>query len=667
MTTPESTPRMLTLDDIFAFDHVIDAQISPDGALVAYTVTRDYSEGDAHTPAASVWMANADGPASAARRFTYGPHGDSQPRWSPDGRWLAFLSDREKLDTPQVYVAPVAGGEARRLTDAKGGVASLAWSPDGKQIAYLAPDADTEEEERRKKDKDDAIHEDHEYKFTRLWAIAVDAGQDGAQPPARAITLPEYQVQLFAWFEDGWAIATSQTPKEDDVSFPWPLRIVREGDAAITLWEGDYAIMALSATPSGDALAWRHGGASAEKNADEVWVLRSGSQPRRVLSEYPGDLTWVGWQPDGAALYITAFTSTRATLSRLALHDGDSSAEGASEATPETLLANRAFYRGGMAEPWLSVSRDGRRIACALEDGAHPGEIWVGEPGGALHSVTSHNHHLQAVALGRQETIQWEAPDGLTIEGVLVYPVGYEEGRRYPLIVQAHGGPNGMWMDKFLMSWHDWAQWLAAHGYVVLAPNPRGSLGHGPTSTWSNQRRWGVGDFADFISGVDALVARGLADPDRLGIGGWSYGGYMTSWAIGHSDRFKAAVMGAGVTDLFSFISADIPSWLPREQMFATMYEDPDIYLRLSPISAVGAITTPTLIVHGAADERVRLGQGRELYHALRARHIPTEMVVYPREPHIFGEKLHQRDLLRRVADWFDRWLQPDAPHTSGE
>lgn len=209
------------------------------------------------------------------------------------------------------------------------------------------------------------------------------------------------------------------------------------------------------------------------------------------------------------------------------------------------------------------------------------------------------------------------------------------------------------------MSWHDWAQWLAAHGYVVLAPNPRGSLGRGRAFTWSNQRRWGVGDFADFTSGIDALVARGLADPDRVGIGGWSYGGFMTSWAIGHSDRFKAAIVGAGVTDLLSFIAADIPSWLPREQLFATMYDDPDLYQRLSPISAVAAIATPTLIVHGAADERVRLGQGRELYHALRARGVPTEMVVYPREPHIFAEKLHQRDLLMRVADWFDRWLQP--------
>ncbi len=656
MTNSEPTSRTLTLDDVFAVERILDAQISPDGALVAYTVTRDYTEGDAHIPAASVWLAQADGPASAARRFTYGSHSDNQPRWSPDGRWLAFLSDREKIDTPQIYVAPLAGGEARKLTDAKGGVAWLAWSPDGRQIAFLARDADTEEEEKRKKDKDDAVHEDHNYKFARLWVIDVDGGQgdaSGALSTARAITPPEYEVRLFAWFENGWAIVTSETPKEDDVCYAWPLRIVREGENAITMWEGEYPITSLEATPAGDALAWRHAGTNAQGSADEVWVLRSGGQPERVLNEYPGDLTWVGWQPDGAALYVTAFTNTRATLSRLALRDGEAGA------TPETLLANRAFYRGGLGEAWLTISRDGSRIACALEDGAHPGEIWVGAPGGEMRPVTSHNGHLKDVTLGKQETIQWRAPDGVSVEGVLVYPVGYEEGRRYPLIVQAHGGPNGMWMDRFLVSWHDWAQWLAAHGYVVLAPNPRGSLGHGRAFTWSNQRRWGVGDFADLTSGMDALVERGLADPDRIGIGGWSYGGYMTSWAIGHSDRFKAAVMGAGVTDLFSFISADIPSWLPREQMFVTVYDDPDIYLRLSPISAVGAMTTPTLIVHGAADERVRLGQGRELYHALRARQIPTEMVVYPREPHIFAEKLHQRDLLTRVVGWFDRWLKP--------
>jgi dipeptidyl aminopeptidase/acylaminoacyl peptidase len=191
-------------------------------------------------------------------------------------------------------------------------------------------------------------------------------------------------------------------------------------------------------------------------------------------------------------------------------------------------------------------------------------------------------------------------------------------------------------------------------------PNPRGSFGRGRDYAWGNQRNWGHGDFDDVLSGVDALIERGIADPDRLGIGGWSYGGYLTSWAIGHTDRFKAAIVGAGVTDLLSFQAADIPSWLPTQMMLAPSYREPEVYLRSSPITYVANAKTPTLILHGASDERVRLGQGKELYHALQALGTPTEMVIYPREPHIFQERHHQRDVLERVAGWFNRWVRGD-------
>jgi dipeptidyl aminopeptidase/acylaminoacyl peptidase len=264
------------------------------------------------------------------------------------------------------------------------------------------------------------------------------------------------------------------------------------------------------------------------------------------------------------------------------------------------------------------------------------------------------------VTLGEGETVRWAAPDGVQIEGVLLYPAGYEEGKRYPLIAHIHGGPTWQWLMRFVGGWHDWGQWLAAQGYAVLMPNPRGSFGRGRDYAWGNQRNWGHGDFDDVLSGVDALIERGIADPDRLGIGGWSYGGYLTSWAIGHTDRFKAAIVGAGVTDLLSFQAADIPSWLPTQMMLAPSYREPEVYLRSSPITYVANAKTPTLILHGASDERVRLGQGKELYHALQALGTPTEMVIYPREPHIFQERHHQRDVLERVAGWFNRWVRGD-------
>lgn len=632
--------RTLTLDDVFALDEITDAQISPDGATVAFVVGKPYTEGERKLAAASVWVVPANGSAPA-RRFTTGPRSDTHPRWSPDGATLAFLSDREKADTPQMYVVRLDGGEARRLTDLKGGVSDFLWSPDGARIALLSPDVDSEAEEKRKQDRDDAIHVDHDEKFTRLWVV------DAADGAARAITPPEYQVRGFAWYRDGWAITTSPTAHEDDFILPWPVRTITEGGAAQTIWQGQYAIEMLAGSRDGQSLAWTHFGARRDDSADEVWVVTDGGQPRRALSDYAGGVAWVGWMPHNGGLLVVGITSTRMVLGRLALESG----------SVATVLAGRTLG-AGMMPTTASVSANGRRIACVLEDVDQPKEIWLVEPDTEPRKLSAFNGHLGEVALGKGQAVEWAAPDGQTIEGVFIYPSGYVEGQRYPLIVQAHGGPTGMWLQRAMIGWHDWGQWLAANGYAVLLPNPRGSAGRGRAFAWCNRRNWGTGDFGDVLSGADALIARGIANPDRLGIGGWSYGGYMTAWAIGHTDRFKAAVVGAGVTDLLSFQAADIPSWLPNEMMLAQPYDDLETYLRASPIVSAGKITTPTLILHGAADERVRLGQGKELYHALKGRGVPTEMVIYPREPHIFGELHHQRDLLRRVLAWYDRWLK---------
>jgi dipeptidyl aminopeptidase/acylaminoacyl peptidase len=328
----------------------------------------------------------------------------------------------------------------------------------------------------------------------------------------------------------------------------------------------------------------------------------------------------------------------------------------------EIVVSDRTLVcQRGIDEPIISMSCDGSRYACALEDGTHPAEVWSGIVGETPQQVTNANSSLREVDFGTSESVRWQAPDGQTIEGVLIYPREYVRGQRYPLVVQVHGGPHWQWLDRFMVGWHDWAQWLATHGYAVLMPNPRGSVGRGLNYLWSNRRAWGTGDFPDIVSGVDALIERGLADPERLGIGGWSYGGFMTAWALGHSDRFKAAIVGAGVTNMVSFQAADIPSWLPGEELLAQPWDDPEIYARCSPISYAGNMTTPTLILHGEADKRVPVGQGRELYVALRARGVPTEMVVYPREEHPIIERHHQRDLLERVLDWYNRWLKPEG------
>lgn len=645
MSDTPSGGRALKLDDVFAFQGIEDVQISPDGSLVAFVVSREYTEGGHKLLASSIWLAPADGSASA-RQFTSGPGADTRPRWRPDGQALAFLSDREQDGILQIYTISLDGGEARRLTRAKGGVDDLAWGPDGSHIAYVAPDALSEEEERRHRERDDTMYVDHDDKYARLWVI----GERGEEP--RAVTPAEYQVRGFAWFADGWAVVTSPTPKEDDYNLAWTLRQVHPGEPERTIWQGRYPLLSLSASEDGKVLAWTHSGAIAGDPVDEIWILEVGGEARRALSEFAGGLVKARVLWDGSGVLVVGVNGTHHAVGRLAR----AGAEAVMVLRDHTLVCER-----GIGEPIISMSRDGSWYACALEDGTHPANVWTGRVGETPRQITNGNPALREVRLGASESVRWEAPDGQTIEGVLIYPSEFVEGQRYPLVVQVHGGPHWQWLDRLMIGWHDWAQWLAAHGYMVLLPNPRGSFGRGLAYLWSNRGAWGIGDFPDILSGVDALIERGLADPERLGIGGWSYGGYMTAWSIGHSDRFKAAIVGAGVIDMLSFQASDIPSWLPEEELLAQPWDNPEIYARCSPISYAGKMTTPTLILHGEADKRVPVGQGRELYAALRARAVPTDMVIYPREEHPILERHHQRDLLERVLDWYNRWLKPES------
>ena len=634
-------PRALTLDDIFSLDRVSDAQLSPDGAQIAFTVARDYVEGDDKLPRSAIWLVPFDGSAPA-RRITFGPRADQLPRWRPDGGALAFLSDRDKSGERQVYLLPIDGGEALRLTDVKGDVSALQWSQNGARLAFLAVDGKTEAEEERKKEKNDAVHIDHDYKYTRLWVI--DAPGPDARP--RAITPAEYQVRDFAWYGDGWAVLTSQTPKEDEF-VGWKLQRLSAEGAAEPLWQMRHGTYGLAHGGDGSGVAWTHSGADATDSADELWALVPGSEPRRLVQDYAGGIVWSAWLPGNRSLLLSAVDGVHVVVGRLDATGGP----------VKVLLSGRTLADGASWQPEVSVSADGSRMACVMGDCTHPWDVWAGEPGGKLRQLTSFNSHLGDVALGAAEILHWRAPDGLEIEGILMYPSGYTEGQRCPLIVEAHGGPSWQWLDRFMAGWHDWAQWLAAQGYAVLLPNPRGSSGRGREFNHRNRRNWGHGDLGDVLSGVESLVARGVADPERLGICGWSYGGYLTAWAIGQTHKFKAAIVGAGVTDLLSFQATDIPRWLPNHQMLAEPYEDPAIYLRCSPITYAARARTPTLILHGETDDRVPLGQARELYHVLRSRGVPVDMFTYPREGHAFTEARHQRDLLERIAEWFRRWL----------
>jgi dipeptidyl aminopeptidase/acylaminoacyl peptidase len=281
--------------------------------------------------------------------------------------------------------------------------------------------------------------------------------------------------------------------------------------------------------------------------------------------------------------------------------------------------------------------------------------------------VTDHNPQVAQLELGRSEVVRWRAKDGAEIEGILIYPVGYQAGQRVPLMASIHGGPSGVWSQAFPHSGNNYPQVWAGKGWAVLLPNIRGSSGYGEKFQLSNLKDWGGMDYQDIQSGLDELVKRGVADPDRLAQSGWSYGGYMTAWTLTQTNRFKAVMVGAGLTDMFSMYSTnDLQRVL--EGYFGEMpWNDLEAYRRASAMTFIKQAKTPTLIMHGAADTRVPMGQAQELYMGLKKNNVPVEMVVYPRENHGFTEPLHILDKMKRETEWFQKYLGGSSRAENGK
>jgi dipeptidyl aminopeptidase/acylaminoacyl peptidase len=365
----------------------------------------------------------------------------------------------------------------------------------------------------------------------------------------------------------------------------------------------------------------------------------------KPLEEYSGDANWLHWLPDGT-LAVAAFTGLTTTI--LAVRPG----------SPLTVLNPCDGCVIGAAPLMFSTDRSGQWLATTGETASMPREVFTGAVNGQLQRRTQVHAHVAALDHGEVRRLTWTC-EGSSVEGVLYLPIGYTPGQRVPLIVQVHGGPASHYSDNFRGLPLTWAPLLAANGYAVLLPNPRGGGGRGRAFMRANYRDWGGCDYRDIMAGVDHVIALGVADPDRMGVCGWSYGGYMSSWVIGHTRRFKAAVIGAAVTDLYSFQgNTDIArGFIPGLYAGAHPYREPAFWHERSPIEHIADATTPSLILGGEADARVPIGQSWELYRALRSLGVETVFVRYPREEHGFHERAHQIDVQRRVLGWFERFL----------
>lgn len=677
--------RAMTFEDVIALKTVSDAQISPDGKWVAYVVTSADMKENAND--ADVWLVSTSG--GDPIRLTTSKKNDNQPRWSPDGKRIGFLSARE--EKPQIFLISPFGGEATRLTESKSGVQSFQWSPDGNRIAYVAQLEPTPDEEKKQKDKDDAQVTDKNFKFSRLWVIDVASGKTSQ------VVKGEFTVSDPQWSPDGRSIAfvTNPTPKADDgsVSDIWVIDLTpASADEVVDLHKriselqrtldtlsiaGDrnyFRVMEVRSqiaalqnkidqksglrklvdnegpdsaprwSPDGKLIAYLSRDAKNGEIGQQrlTLIAAEGGTSREITSTFEYQPGAARWSPDGKSIFFTAGTRTESRLFSIASSGGD--------AKP---ISNVGGVMGQ-----ATFSRDGSTLAFTKQDTQHPDDVYVARfPMGQMTKLTDHNSQVRELALGASEVVRWKSKDGMEIEGVVIYPAGYEQGKRYPTVAAIHGGPAGVWTQGFPGSWSNFGHVWAGNGWVVFYPNIRGSSSYGEKFLLSNVRDWGGGDYQDVQTGLDYLIAKGIADPDKLAQSGWSYGGYMTAWTLTQTNRFKAVVVGAGLTDMFSMYSTDDLQRILVAYFGAEPWNDVEAYRRASAMTFIKQAKTPTLILHGGSDVRVPPSQAQELYMGLRQNGVPVEMVVFPREPHGLGEPRHRLDKMRREYAWCSKYV----------
>jgi dipeptidyl aminopeptidase/acylaminoacyl peptidase len=653
-----------TPEGAFKVKRVTAPRVSPDGARVAYVVGEAQMEGEKSEWLSQIHVARADG--SGSFQLTRGDKSATAPTWSPDGRWIAFVAARGGKDKdgkdprPNVWRIRVEGGEAEALTDEKGAVAAPRFSPDGRWIAFLRTDPKGDDEEKAEKEKRDVKVIDENLKRIRLCVAPAEKDALGRRP-VRVLTPGEMSIGHvesagdFGWSPDSRRIVFDHQPRpyadewtKSDVSIvdvesgritPFASTAAAEGQPAFSP-DGQWVALGVTGVPP----TWR--------GASRVHVVSAqGGAPRALAPTGDEQPDILGWSADGRRVIVR---ETAGTVNRLFALPVDGAP--AVALTPADVMVEAAA---------LNVSRT--KVGFTSQAPDRPPEAYVTDLERFAPVQVSHAQDMPAVELGRTEVVTWQAPDGKTIEGLLTYPVGYRAGSRVPLLVIVHGGPSGVFLRAYIGVPTAFATaGFAERGYAVLRCNVRGSSGYGREFRHANYKDWGGGDYRDIVSGIDALAAKGIADPERLGIMGWSYGGYMTSWVITQTHRFKAATVGAGVTNLMSFTgTADIPSFIP-DYFGGEFWEVFDAWRAHSAMFNIKGVTTPTRILHGEADLRVPISQGYELYNALKRQGVSTKMVVYPRQPHGLQEPKFVLDAMKRTLEWFDRWVPAqDARATS--
>ena len=639
-----------SVDLLFAVKGIDETALAPDGHRLVYVEKQHNAD---RTESRNSFIYVLDGDDAKPRRVTAGngtaAHAEKHASWSRDGAQLAFLSDAEKAKQLQLYVAPAAGGAARKLTSVSGQLARPRWSPDGKTIALLVIEGQTQAAGAVEAAARDAGEVAEKIFEQRILLVDVATGS------SRMITPADSYVYEFDWSPDGKQLAFVAAPGSGDNNW-WVARLFAvetEGTRVREVFKPTTQIALPRWSPDGRSIAFIQGIMSdqgstggdvysvpAERSTD---ASPADGAAKNLTPNRTSSPAWIAWQPSGKLIF------SEGVRGRMAIGTLDP-ATGQSE----TLWTGAETFGANGEGSSLAFSADGTTSAVIRSSWSQPPEVWSGAVG-AWKQRTHVNDALKP-AWGRSESIEWTS-EGRAVQGWLLYPRDFDPARRYPMVVSVHGGPASMAKPAWPGAGLSFVA-LGAEGYFVFFPNPRGSYGQGEAFTAANVKDFGYGDLRDVMAGVDAVLKTVPVDPARLGIGGWSYGGFMTMWTVTQTTRFRAAVAGAGISNWQSYYGENLIDQWMIPYFGASVYDDPAVYAKSSPIQFIKAVKTPTLILVGDSDKECPAPQSYEFWHALKTLGVETKFVVYEDEGHHFRKPAHIEDLLVRTIGWFDARLK---------
>jgi dipeptidyl aminopeptidase/acylaminoacyl peptidase len=666
--TALAQPHPLAFEDMMAMRRIGAPQVSPDGNWIAYDAsTIDLG---ANARRSAIYLLASKG--GASKQITDGAKQDEGPAWSPDGKTIAYVSNRDGA-TKQVWLYDVASGQSRKLTDLQGGAGAVKWAPDGSALLLVSdiyPDCGVDPTCIKNKTAAEGTAPTKAHVVTSLLYRHWTAWQSPTRTHVLYCPLngsnirdltpgtfdaPPFSLEGGDEFDispDGREVVYARnTDVHPELSTNSDLFLVpvSGGDAKrITTRQGSDTSPKYS--PDGRWIAWRSQATPGyESDLFELWLYdRTNGSTTRLMSQFDNWVDSYTWAPDSQSIYFAAPLKGRETIYQVAL-DGSA-----------------PTHLGGYGSAdALAVSRDNKTIYYDSSSLTTPTgiEAMTRIEGGTKSVTLTHDNDalLYSLALGGTQDYWYTGADGAQVQARMVLPPGFDRRKlkKYPAVVLIHGGPQGAWNDAWSYRWNP--QMYAAHGYVVFMPNPRGSTGYGQQFVREISGDWGGRAYVDIMNGVDALAAMPFIDSTRIGAAGASYGGYMIDWILGHTDRFKVLVSHAGVYDLRSEYGVTEELWFPQFEFGGAPWEKPDVYAKWSPDNYVMNFKTPTLVSQGEIDFRVPVNQGLELFTALQRRGVPSKLMVFPDEGHWVLKPQNSKLFYKTVLDWLDQWLKPQA------